>query len=169
MSDLANDAVTGASKEAFTDFRKLAACGVALATGGSGAEAAVAADKSVFQKALDYAVGNGIISGEDAVELAIDRAAAHFTTIARQAAAQLVEKGCVAVGTWLGSLVGQPQLGAAIGAKIGKLLNKPVQALVTAGMNKIKSIAKAGWRAIKEGISSVVSSVCSKVCSWLFG
>ena len=68
MSDLANDAVTGASKEAFTDFRKLTACGIALATGGAGAAAAVAADKSVFQKALDYAVGNGIITGEDAVE-----------------------------------------------------------------------------------------------------
>ena len=165
MSDLANDAVTGASKEAFTDFRKLTACGVALATGGSGTEAAVAADKSVFQKALDYAVGNGIMSGGDAVEAAIDRTAAHFTAVARQAAAQLVEKGCVAAGTWLGSLVGQPVLGAAIGAKIGTLLNAPVQELVSKGMEKVKEIAKTGWQKIKAGARSAVN----KLKSWLFG
>ena len=165
MSDLANDAVTGASKEAFTDFRKLAACGVALATGGSGTEAAVASDKSVFQKALDYAVGNGTMSGGDAVEAAIDRSAAHFTTAARKAAAQLVEKGCTIAGAWLGGLVGQPQLGAAIGAKIGKILNKPVQEIVSKGMEKVKEIAKTGWQKIKAGARSVVN----KLKSWLFG
>ena len=165
MSDLANDAVTGASKEAFTDFRKLAACGIALATGGVGAAAAVAADKSVFQKALDYAVGSGSMSGGDAVEAAIDRTAAHFTTVARNAAAQLVEKGCVAAGTWLGSLVGQPVLGAAIGAKIGKFLNKPVQEIASKGMEKVKEIAKTGWQKIKVGARSVVN----KLKSWLFG
>ena len=165
MSELANDAVTGASKEAFTDFRKLTACGIALATGGVGAAAAVAADKSVFQKALDYAVGNGTMSGGDAVEAAIDRTAAHFTTVARNAAAQLVEKGCVAAGTWLGSLVGQPVLGAAIGAKIGKFLNKPVQEIVSKGMKKVKEIAKTGWQKIKAGAVSIFN----KVSDWLFG
>ena len=165
MSELANDAVTGASKEAFTDFRKLAACGIALATGGAGAAAAVAADKSVFQKALTYAVGIGKMSGGDAVEAAIDRAAAHFTTIARQAAARLVEKGCVAAGTWLGSLVGQPVLGAAIGAKVGKLLNKPVQEIVSKGMEKVKEIAKNGWQKIKAGAVSIFN----KVSNLLFG
>ena len=165
MSDLANDAVTGASKEAFTDFRKLTACGIALATGGAGAAAAVAADKSVFQKALDYAVGNGIITGEDAVEAAIDRAAVHFTTVARNAVAQIVEKGCIAAGTWLGALVGQPQLGAAIGAKVGKLLNKPVQEIVSKGMEKVKEIAKTGWQKIKAGAVSIFN----KVANWLFG
>lgn len=165
MSDLANDAVTGASKEAFTDFRKVTACGIALATGGAGAAAAVAADKSVFQKALDYAVGNGIITGEDAVEAAIDRAAVHFTTVARNAVAQIVEKGCIAAGTWLGALVGQPQLGAAIGAKVGKLLNKPVQEIVSRGMEKVKEIAKTGWQKIKAGAVSIFN----KVANWLFG
>ena len=165
MSDLANDAVTGASKEAFTDFRKLAACGVALATGGSGTEAAVASDKSVFQKALDYAVGSGTITGEDAVEAAIDRAAVHFTTVARNAVAQIVEKGCIAAGTWLGALVGQPQLGAAIGAKVGKLLNKPVQEIVSKGMEKVKEFAKNGWQKIKAGAVSIFN----KVANWLFG
>ena len=165
MSDLANDAVTGASKEAFTDFRKLTACGIALATGGVGAAAAVAADKSVFQKALDYAVGAGTMSAGDAVEAAIDRAAAHFTTVARQAAARMVEKGCIAAGTWLGSLVGQPVLGAAIGAKIGKLLNKPVEEIVSKGMEKVKVIAKTGWQKIKAGAVSIFN----KVSNWLFG
>ena len=164
-NELANDAVTGASKEAFTDFRKLTACGIALATGGAGAAAAVAADKSVFQKALDYAVGNGIITGEDAVEAAIDRAAVHFTTVARNAVAQIVEKGCIAAGTWLGALVGQPQLGAAIGAKVGKLLNKPVQEIVSKGMEKVKEIAKTGWQKIKAGAVSIFN----KVTNWLFG
>ena len=165
MSDLANDAVTGAGKEAFTDFRKLTACGIALATGGAGAAAAVAADKSVFQKALDYAVGNGIITGEDAVEAAIDRAAVHFTTVARNAVAQIVEKGCIAAGTWLGALVGQPQLGAVIGAKVGKLLNKPVQEIVSKGMEKVKEIAKTGWQKIKAGAVSIFN----KISNLLFG
>ena len=163
MSNLADDAVTGAGKEAFTDFRKLAACGITLATGGAGAAAAVAADQSVFQKALAYAVGIGKMSGGDAVEAAIDRAAAHFTTIARQAAARLVEKGCVAAGTWLGSLVGQPVLGAAIGAKVGKLLNKPVQEIVSRGMAKVREIAQTGWRKIKAGARSVVNKLKSLV------
>ena len=167
MSDLVNDAVTGTGKEAFTDLRKLAACGIALATGGSGTEAAVEADKGVFQTALDYAVGNGVISGQDAVELAIDRVAAHFVTVARQAVAQLVEKGCVAVGTWLGSLVGQPQLGAAVGTAVAKVLTPVVQAVVTKGINMVREVAKTGWRALKEGIASFVSSVVDTVCSWL--
>ena len=165
MSDLANDAVTGAGKEAFTDFRKLTACGIALATGGAGAAAAVAADKSVFQKALDYAVGSGTMSAGDAVEAAIDRAAAHFTTVARQAAARMVEKGCTAAGTWLGTLVGQPQLGAAVGAKVGTLLNAPVQEIVSKGMEKVKVIAKTGWQKIKAGAVSIFN----KVSNWLFG
>ena len=164
-NELANDAVTGASKEAFTDFRKLTACGIALATGGAGAAAAVAADKSVFQKALDYAVGNGIITGEDAVEAAIDRAAVHFTTVARKAVAQIVEKGCIAAGTWLGALIGQPQLGAAIGAKVGKLLNKPVEEIVSRGMEKVREIAKTGWQKIKAGAVSLVN----KISNLLFG
>ena len=164
-NELANDAVTGASKEAFTNFRKLTACGIALATGSVGAAAAVAADKSVFQKALDYAVGSGTMSGGDAVEAAIDRAAAHFTTVARKAVAQIVEKGCLAAGTWLGALVGQPQLGAAIGAKVGKLLNKPVEEIVSKGMEKVWEIAKAGWQKIKAGAVSLVN----KISNLLFG
>ena len=164
-NELANDAVTGASKEAFTNFRKLTACGIALATGSVGAAAAVAADKSVFQKALDYAVGSGAMSGGDAVEAAIDRAAVHFTTVARKAVAQIVEKGCIAAGTWLGALVGQPQLGAAIGAKVGKLLNKPVQEIVSKGMEKVKEIAKNGWQKIKAGAVSIFN----KISNLLFG
>ena len=77
----------------------------------------------------------------------------------------MVEKGCIAAGTWLCSLIGQPQLGAAIGATIGKFLNKPVEEIVSKGMEKVKEIAKAGWQKIKAGAGSIFN----KVTNWLFG
>lgn len=164
MSDLANNAITG-DKQAFTDFRKLTACASAIATGDSGAASAVSADKNIFQKSIDYAVGSGLMTGEDAVEAAIDRTASHFAVVARKAVAKIVEKGCIAAGAWLGSLVGQPQLGAAIGAKVGKLLNTPVQVLVTKGVEKVKEVVKIGWQKVKSG----VKSLCHKLSNWLFG
>ena len=76
-----------------------------------------------------------------------------------------MEKGCTIAGAWLGGLVGQPQLGAAIGAKIGKFLNKPVQEIVSKGVEKVKEIAKTGWQKIKAGAVSIFN----KVTNWLFG
>ena len=74
MSDLANNAVSGNDKQAFFDFRKLTALGIAMTAGETaGAAAAMIADKAVFQKTVEVAVGKGIMRADEAVEAMIDR------------------------------------------------------------------------------------------------
>ena len=88
MSDLANNAVSGNDKQAFSNFRKLTALGIALdPTGIAGQAAAMLADKAVFQKSVEVAVGKGIMRADEAVEAMIDRTASHAAVGIRAAAA----------------------------------------------------------------------------------
>lgn len=166
MSALANNAVSGNDKQSFTDFRKLTALSVALSPGCiAGRTAAMIADKAVFQKTVEVAVGKGIMRADEAVDAMIDRTASHMAVGIRAAAAKALTVGCVAAGTWLGGLIGQPVIGAAIGSKIAAVLNAPVMELVEKGVEKIKEVAKSGWQKVKAGVTSVLN----KVSNWLFG
>ena len=166
MSDLANNAVSGNDKQAFSNFRKLTALGIALdPTGIAGQAAAMLADKAVFQKSVEVAVGKGIMRADEAVEAMIDRTASHAAVGIRAAAAKALTVGCVAAGTWLGGLIGQPVIGAAIGNKVAAVLNAPVMELVDKGVEKIKEVVKNGWQKVKAGVTSVFN----KVSSLLFG
>lgn len=166
MSELANNAVSGNDKQAFSNFRKLTALGIALdSTGIAGQAAAMLADKAVFQKTVEVAVGKGMMRADEAVDAMIDRTASHMAVGIRAAAAKALTVGCVAAGTWLGGLIGQPVIGAAVGKKIADVLNAPVMELVEKGVEKIKEVAKSGWQKVKAGVTSVFN----KVSSWLFG
>ena len=166
MSDIANNAVSGNDKQAFSDFRKITALGIAMTSGATaGAAAAMIADKAVFQKTVEVAVGKGMMRADEAVEAMIDRTASHMVVGIRAAAAKALTVGCVAAGTWLGGLIGQPVIGAAVGKKIADVLNVPVMELVEKGVEKIKEVAKSGWQKVKAGVTSVLN----KVSNWLFG
>ena len=166
MSDLANNAVSGNDKQSFTDFRKLTALSVALSPGFiAGRTAAMIADRTIFQKGMEFAVGTGIIKADEAVDAMIDRAASHAAVGIRAAASKALTIGCVAAGTWLGGLIGQPVIGAAVGKKIADVLNAPVMELVDKGIAKIKEVTKTGWQKVKAGVTSVFN----KVTNWLFG
>ena len=166
MSDLVNNAVSGNDKQAFSDFRKITALGIAMTSGAiAGTAAAMIADKAVFQKSMEVAVGKGLMRADEAVEAMIDRTASHAAVGIRAAASKALTIGCVAAGTWLGGLIGQPVIGAAIGNKIAAVLNAPVMELVDKGIEKIKEVAKTGWQKIKSGVTSVFN----KVTNWLFG
>ena len=162
MSDLANNAVNGNDKKSFSDFRKITALGIAMTSGATaGAAAAMIADKAVFQKTVEVAVGKGIMRADEAVEAMIDRTASHAAVGIRAAAAKALTVGCVAAGTWLGGLIGQPVIGAAVGKKIADLLNAPIMELVQKGVEKVKEVAKSGWEKVKAGAKAVLN--------WLFG
>ena len=166
MSDLANNAVSGNDKQAFSNFRKLTALGIALdSTGIAGQAAAMLADKAVFQKTVEVAVGKGMMRADEAVDAMIDRAASHMAVGIRAAAAKALTVGCVAAGTWLGGVIGQPVIGAAIGNKVAAVLNAPVMELVDKGVEKIKEVVKNGWQKVKAGVTSVFN----KVSNLLFG
>ena len=166
MSDIANNAVSGNDKQAFSDFRKITALGIAMTSGATaGAAAAMIADKAVFQKTVEVAVGKGMMRADEAVEAMIDRTASHMAVGIRAAAAKALAVGCVAAGTWLGGLIGQPVIGAAVGKKIADVLNAPVLELVEKGVEKIKEVAKSGWQKVK----ARVTSVFNKLSNWLFG
>ena len=119
MSNIANNAVSGNDKQAFSDFRKITALGIAMTSGATaGAAAAMIADKAVFQKTVEVAVGKGMMRADEAVEAMIDRTASHMAVGIRAAAAKALTVGCVAAGTWLGGLIGQPVIGAAVGKRL---------------------------------------------------
>ena len=156
MSDIANNAVSGNDKQAFSDFRKITALGIAMTSGATaGAATAMIADKAVFQKTVEVAVGKGMMRADEAVEAMIDRTASHMAVGIRAAAAKALTVGCVAAGTWLGGLIGQPVIGAAVGKKIADLLNAPVMELVQKGVEKVKEVAKSGWEKVKAGAKAV--------------
>ena len=156
MSDIANNAVNGNDKKSFSDFRKITALGIAMTSGATaGAAAAMIADKAVFQKTVEVAVGKGIMRADEAVEAMIDRTASHMAVGIRAAAAKALTVGCVAAGTWLGGLIGQPVIGAAVGKKIADVLNAPVLELVEKGVEKVKEVAKSGWEKVKAGAKAV--------------
>ena len=166
MSDIANNAVNGNDKKSFSNFRKITALGIAMTSGATaGAAAAMIADKAVFQKTVEVAVGKGMMRADEAVDAMIDRTASHMAVGIRAAAAKALTVGCVAAGTWLGGLIGQPVIGAAVGKKIADVLNAPVMELVEKGVEKIKEVAKTGWQKVKAGVTSVFN----KVSNWLFG
>ena len=102
---------------------------------------------------------------DEAVEAMIDRTASHAAVGIRAAAAKALTVGCVAAGTWLGGLIGQPVIGAAIGNRVAAVLNAPVMELVDKGVEKIKEVVKNGWQKVKAGVTSVFN----KVSNWLFG
>ena len=166
MSDLANNAVSGNDKQSFSDFRKLTALGITMTSGATaGTAAAMIADKAVFQKSIEVAVGKGLVCADEAVEAMIDRTASHAAVGIRAATAKALTVGCVAAGTWLGGLIGQPVIGATVGKKIADVLNAPVMELVDKGIEKIKEVAKTGWQKVKAGITSVFN----KSINWLWG
>lgn len=166
MSELADKAVSG-DQQSFTDFRKLTACGVALVAGGSGAAAAVAADKSIFQKAVQYAVGKGELAADEAVESLIDRGATHLSTILHKTISTAVTKGCCVAGMWLGHFFGPvgAKVGATIGLKVAGFLNTNISVLINKGVAKVRDVARNVYQKGKTWLKNAAS----KVKSFLFG
>ena len=166
MSELADKAVSG-DQQSFTDFRKLTACGVALVAGGPGAAAAVAADKSVFQKAVQYAVGKGELAADEAVESLIDRGATHLSTILHNSISHAVTVGCCMAGTLVGGIFGPA--GAALGRKAGAfvagILNTNISVLINKGVAKVRDVARNVYQKGKAWLKNAAS----KVKSFLFG
>ena len=166
MSELADKAVSG-DRQSFTDFRKLTACGIALAAGGSGAAAATAADKGVFQKAKQYAVGKGELAADEAVESLIDRGASHLSTILHKTISSVVTKGCCVAGTWLGHFFGPvgAKTGATVGLKVAGFLNTNISVLIDKGVAKVRDVAVNVYQKGKEWLKNAAG----KVKSFLFG
>ena len=166
MSELADKAVSG-DKQSFTDFRKLTACGIALVAGGPGAAAAVAADKSVFQKAVQYAVGKGELAADEAVESLIDRGATHLSTILHNSISHAVTVGCCMAGTLVGGIFGPigAKIGATVGLKVAGLLNTNISTLIEKGVAKVRDVARNVYHKGKEWLKNAAS----KVKSFLFG
>lgn len=163
MSELANRAISeGTQSQEFTDFRKLTACSIALTEGSSGAEAAAIADKTAFQKAVQYAVAQGELLADEAVESLIDRGASQLSTFLNVVVPQAVTAGCCAAGTWVGHFFGPigMKTGAAIGLKIAGLLNSNVSTLIDKGVAMLKDVAKniyhEGKRIVKNYVKNLL-------------
>ena len=155
----------GPGSEAFDVARKLGAVAAMLADEKQSPETAAAeADGAVFGQAQAYRVGKGELAAEEAAENVADRKAAGWISVARDWLAGWVQKGCVAAGTWIGGQLGNPVLGAQIGAAVGALLNKPVKKLIEKGLRAVESAAKKAWGWVKEKASGLFA----KAREWLF-
>ncbi len=166
MAELADKAVSG-DKNAFTDFRKLTACGIAMTLGGPGIAAAAIADKSVFRKAVDYAVGKGEMAADDAVESLIDRGASHLSTVLHKTISAAVSAGCQVAGTFVGHFFG-PQgivIGRKIGVAVAGFLNTNISTLIEKGVSKVKDVAKSVFQKGK----AILKSGFNKIKNFLFG
>jgi len=168
MSELADKAVSG-DQQSFTDFRKLTACGIAMTTDGAvgGAEAAATADKSIFQKAVQYAVGKGEMAADEAVDSLIDRGAAQLSTAIHNTISHAVTVGCCTAGTWLGSFLGPvgAKVGATVGLKVAGILNTNISTLVDKGIAKVRDVARNVYQKGKEWLKSTAG----KIKSFIFG
>ena len=168
MSNLVEKAITGGqNSQAFDQLRKLAACGLALNSNASGEEAASHADKGIFQKTVEYAVGYGEMKADEAFENLLDRQTATLSVILHRKIKMFVNVGCRVLGGWIGHFFG-PQgavIGQRIGASVARFLNTKVSTVVKLGMHAVKSVARNVYNRVKSGIKSVVS----KVSKWLFG
>lgn len=150
-----NDAVSeGPDSVAYKRARKLTALALAERNPKmNGAEAAVRSDRSWFQKAIEFMVGIGTVDAEDGVHRLIDRGYAALVSFTENTLPELVVKGCVGLGIWIGSLFGNPVAGRAIGLAIGNFLNKPVQEVAQIGVDLLREAAHSMWNALKAGIN----------------
>ena len=160
--------VEGSDSEKFDWSRKMVALALALRkddinTGVSPESIAVQVDNTMFGKSIDYAVGSGEISEEEAVEKKTDRKAAHFIPQVAELCASGIEKGCATLGTAIGSCFGQPEIGQVVGRAVGRALRMPVRDAAKAGARKVYA-----W--IKRGVSNVANAMVSwgkKLVAWL--
>ena len=164
MSDLAERAIQGEDKQAFDDLRKLTACALVVSTGESGEEAAVEADKGIFQKTVEYAVGCGEMAADNAVDALIDRQACRFSEIVHKTVKKVVDTGCSFVGGWIGHYFGPKgtELGQKIGAKIAEVLNTNLSPLIEKGIDKLKDVAKSVYEKGKSMLKSAGQAIINK-------
>ena len=145
----------------FQKLRTLVAA-VLLGNGASVTEAAIQADRGVFQAQNAYEVGNGECSEQDVVESWIDRMAAHMAIFLQENGAELIERGCEIAGTWLETQFqvlfgpGAIMVGRKIGRFVGESLSKTGVVLVDKGMRKIAAYAKKIWQKSKTKLHGVV-------------
>jgi len=167
MSDLIEKSISGEDKQSFDQMRKLTACGLVLADGMPAEEAAAHADKSIFQKTVEYAVGRGEMAADAAVEAMIDRQACCFSEIIHRTITVAVETGCRVAGGWIGHFFGPVGIatGQKIGAKVAGILNTNLSPLIDKGIVKMKEVAKS----IYEKGKTFIKSIGHKVFSKLFG
>jgi len=172
MSDIAERAIKGEDKNAFDTFRKILALGIGLTTGEDGGEAALQADKAVFQKTVECAVGTGELSVDVAVDSWIDRCACHLSEILNEKLPSIVETGCKAAGGWIGSFFGPAGTitGIQIGEKAAAFLNTNITPeLIDTGVQKMKHYAKEVYKKgkdfIKKGVAKGIGWIKKKICS----
>ena len=165
MSELAERAISGKDGQAFTVLRKLVACGTVLSTGDSGDDAAAQADRSIFQKSVEYAVGRGEMAADNAVDALIDRQACVFSTIVHKTIEKAVNVSCVAVGGYIGKYFGPKGIatGMKIGAKVAKVLNTNLSPLIDKGIDKIKTVAKSVYEKGKAMLTAGVTKIWNKI------
>ncbi len=167
MSEFSERAIGGNDDQAFTEMRKLAACGLVLSDGMSADEAAAQADKSIFQKGVEYAVGRGEMAADAAIDSLIDRQACGLSVIIHKTIENAVNVGCRVAGGWLGHFFG-PQgiiVGQKIGATVAGILNANLSTIIDKGIEKVKDVARTVYQKGKE----MLKSVGSKIKNFFFG
>ena len=164
--DFVSEAIAeGPGGEKFDFVRKIATLATLLGEDVVSAEvAATAADDAVFTKSMEYKVGDGSLSAEDASMAIVDRKASAFVATARSFISEAVETGCETIGVGIGSLFGAPTVGFAVGTAVGHFLTAPVGQLVEQGAPRIVEYAKQAW----QGVKNIASSVWNAVTNFLF-
>lgn len=172
MSDIAERAIKGEDKNAFDIVRKIVALSIGLTTGEDGGEAALQADKAVFQKTVECAVGTGELSVDVAADSLIDRCACYLSEILKEKFPAIVEIGCRAAGGWIGHFFGPAGIirGVQIGGKVAAFLNTNITPeLIDTGVQKMKHYAKEVYKKgkdfIKKGVAKGISWIKKKICS----
>ncbi len=165
MSELVDRAISGNDAQAFKDLRKLTASGIAIATGENGANAAAQADNAIFQKSVEYAVGKGEMSAEQAVDAMADRKASTFVKFIRWGIKAAVTKGCMLAGSFIGSIWGPEGaiVGRWAGAAVAKVLNKDLDPFIDKGIEKINQKAKSLYEKGKIILKSAASKLKNKI------
>ena len=127
-------------------------------------EAASSSDAAIFEMHTSHEVGDGKMEADEGAEAVVDRKASAFVSASRTFIAEAVESGCEAAGTLIGSWIGSPSLGYAIGSTVGHFLNKPVGGMVSHGARKIVSYARQAW----QWATNAAVGVVEKAVNWLF-
>ena len=165
--DIVSDAVVGGPEcKGFDVVRKVATLATLLCEETiSPEQAATSADAAVFEKHVAHKVGKGEMDEADGAELIADRESSAFVSTCREFLAEVVESGCEAAGIWIGTHLGSPTTGYAIGSAIGHFLNKPVKEIADKGARKIADYARRAWQWAKSAVKTVFDTVVNWICS----
>lgn len=143
----------GPESQSFDVVRKLTALSIVDQNPDiSGGEAAAQADRSWFKKFISFIVEIGDMNVKDAIHRWIDRAHASAVAFTENVLPKLVNAGCTWIGRTVGGYLFGPvgaANGAALGAKIGGVLNEDVKVLARKGLDKLRDVAHRLWNQAK--------------------